>query len=328
MQPVSTPAPTAAPATPTIDARISGIARGFLDDLDTNPDPDQISAESPPEEGAPPETTTEAPEQEAETPTPETAVPMVEVDVDGEKFLIPEKVKHRVMADKDYRQKTMEVAATKKQLEQLTATATQLAQQAQQMAPYHAQLFAMQDHASYLQQRLQTQELAQDPVEYNRVQGELAILLHNKDRYAHGLRQQMSMLDEEQAKIAQHQLSLEAPKLFEQFPDLQKPESREKLAKYVRDAGLPERAIQFLNYSAAGTSLAWKAHQYDVMVADQAKAKARLAEKTKTLPAATQSSRAGDSGAKDRQLHNEWQKRGGKWNDPAFGQLLRNKSRG
>lgn len=319
--PQPAPAAVAQAAAPSIDERVSNIAQGFLADLESNPDPDQIPEESPQDggdgEGNPPPVETEAQEQpEAEKPSPET--PMVEVDVDGVKYNVPEAVKHRVMADKDYRQKTQEVSALRKHYEQVTATATQLAQQAQQLAPYHAQLFAMENHANFLAQQLRSQELASDPVSYNRVQGELSILLHQKDKFAAGLQQQTQKLTEEQNKLRAHQLQIDAPKLFATFPELQKSETQQKLAQYVRDEGLPEEAIAFLNFSAAGTRMAWKAHQYDVMVADQAKAKAKLAEKAKTLPAANPSSRAVDTSAKDKQDRKDWQKRGAKWNDPSF----------
>src|SRR5688572_26161599 len=162
--PQTAAASPAAPEAPqTIDERIGNIAQGFLSDLETNDDPDQIHEESPqqaveePQPEAPPEA-----DQEAEKPIPE--IPLVEVDIDGEKYQIPEKVKHRVMADKDYRQKTMELSATRKQMEQLTATAAQLAQQAQQMAPHHARLYSLDNQAQYLNQRLQSQELQSDPV--------------------------------------------------------------------------------------------------------------------------------------------------------------------
>jgi hypothetical protein len=54
------------------------------------------------------------------------------------------------MADKDYRQKTMATAEQRKQLETLTATAERTIQQAQQMAPYIAQLNQMDSHAQRL----------------------------------------------------------------------------------------------------------------------------------------------------------------------------------
>jgi predicted chitinase len=160
------------------------------------------------------------------------------------------------------------------------------------------------------------------------VQGELAILLHNKDRFAQGLHQEVSKFTAQQQELRAKQLALDAPKLFEDFPDLKKPEAQQQLAQYVGEAGLPQEAIEFLNYSAPGVRLAWKARQYDLMVKDQAASRAKLQEKTKTLPAATQSSRAAESGAKDKQLRETWKKSGGKISDPAFDQLLRSKLRG
>jgi hypothetical protein len=329
-------APAAAPAAPaqpiqpqeiqTNDEAIGSFARGFLSDLETNQDPNhpneaQAPVEDAPVEEAPPE----APELEAETPA-EPEVPLVEVDIDGEKYSIPEKVKHRVMADKDYRQKTMEVAAQRKQLEQHQATAQKLVEQAQQMAPLHARLFQMDAHAEHLSKLLQSQELSADPLQFNRVQGELAILLRNRDQFAQGVQHQSSQFQAQQHQLRLDKLALDTPKLFEEFPDLQKPESRQKLSKYADDQGLPPEAMDFLNYSAVGTKLLHKAALYDQMVADQAKAKAKLSEKVKTLPAA-QTGRAADKGAKDKQLQEQWQKNGGKLNDPAFTALLRSKLR-
>lgn len=317
------------------DERISSYAREVLNEIVTDDNTNALNpnlrpgAEQAPEEVAQPEQTEEAPEQpEAETPTPEPEVPLVEVDLEGKKYKVPEELKGRLMADKDYRQKTMALAETRKQLETLTATAQKAFEQAQQMAPYHAQLFQMENRAQELSRALQSQELQADPLTFNRVQGELAILLHNKDRLAAGLQQQMHTLSQEQLALRQKQLAIDAPKLFEQFPEIQKPETQKKLAQYVQDEGLPEEAIEYLNYSAVGTKLVWKAHQYDQMVKDQAAAAKKLSEKVKTLPAATQSSRAGDNGAKDKQLRNSWQKAGGKITDPNFDALLRSKLRG
>jgi glutathionylspermidine synthase len=323
-------APAAAPIQPqeiqSNDEAIGSLARGFLADLETNQDPNHPNEAQAPVEDAPPEEAPpEVPEPEAETPA-EPEVPLVEVDIDGEKYSIPEKVKHRVMADKDYRQKTMEVAAQRKQLEQHQATAQKLVEQAQQLAPYHAKLFQMDAHADHLSKLLQSPELATDPLQFNRVQGELAILLRNRDQFAQGLQQHVNQLDGERAKLRTEKFVQEVPELLKEFPDLAKPESRERLAKYVNEAGLPPEAIDFINYSAASAKLAWKANLYDQMVADQAKAKAKLAEKVKTLPAA-QTGRAADKSAKDKSLQERWQKGGGKINDPAFTELLRSKLR-
>jgi hypothetical protein len=75
-------APAAPAIAPTLDDRIAEHAKGFLEDLDANPDPDQMAALPSEQEQQTPEVDaeTEAPEQEAETPAlPE--VPMVEVDI-------------------------------------------------------------------------------------------------------------------------------------------------------------------------------------------------------------------------------------------------------
>ena len=321
-QPASTPAPQIQQPQSN-DEKIGSFARGFLQEIARDDDPEQLDQDVPPQE--PTETEPEAPE--AETPTPEPEEPIVEVELEGKKATVPEWVKHRMMADKDYRQKTMELSATKKQLEQATAIAGQLAQQAQQMAPYHAQLFQMDNHAQFLQQRLQSGELRDDPMEELRVKSDLSILLRNRDAFAQGLQQHQHQFTQQFQQLRAQQLATEVPKLFEQFPDLQKPEVRNNLTKYVLDEGLPHEAIDFLSYSAAGVKLAWKAHLYDQMMSNQAKAKEKLQEKVKTLPSATPS-RAPQKGAQDQNLRKEWKKGGGKINDPSFDALLRSRLRG
>lgn len=323
------PAGAPAPAPQSNDEAISQYASGFLRDLESNDNPESLDPNEAPEVEAPPQSEPEAPEveQEAETPA-QPEIPLVEVELDdGEKVLVPEKVKHRMMADKDYRQKTMALSAEKKQVEQMTAKVAEITQQAQQLAPYYAQLHQMDSRANYLQRALQSPELAADPLAFNSAQSELAILLHNRTQFANGLEQQQSQLTQQQNQLRAQQLALEAPKLFETFPDLQKPETQQKLAEYVRSEGLPQEAIDFLNYSAAGVKLAHKARLYDEMVAEQARSRAKLKETVKTLPPATSSSRAADSGAKDKSLRETWKKNGGNINDPAFSELLRSKIR-
>ena len=310
----------------TNEEAIGSFARGFLADLESHPDADEPRSneveEAPQVEAETPES-----EPEAETP-PQPEIPLVEVDIDGEKFQIPEKVKHRVMADKDYRQKTMELSASRKQLETLTATAAQVAQQAQQLAPYYAQLHQMDSRAQYLQQAMQQARANQDPLAFNEAQGELGILLHQRTQFANGLQGEVSRLTAAQQEIRLKQLQADLPALVQEVPEITKPETRQKLASYASEQGLPQEALDYLNYSAVGTKLLWKAQQFDAMKAQSESAKKTLQEKTKTLPAATPSSRVPDKGAQSKQLSEQWQKRGGKINDPAFDQLLKAKLRG
>jgi hypothetical protein len=305
------------------EEKIGSFARGFLQEIESNEDTEQNGE---PEEAQPQAEEAEVTEEpEAETPPPEPEEPTVEIELEGKKAKIPEWVKHRVMADKDYRQKTMEVAAERKQLEQLMATATQSAQQAQALAPYHAQLQQMDSHLQFLNQKLQSGELREDPIAENRAMSEMAILMRNRDHLANGIQQETSRLDIQQKSLRAEKLKLEAPKLLQEFPELAKPEIQQKLAQYVQNEGLPQEAIEFMNFSAPGVKLAWKAHQYDVLIAEQAKAKEKLNEKVKGLPAA-QTSRA-PKGAQDKTLLEKWQKGGGKMNDPAFSELLKQRLR-
>ena len=314
-------APAPVRDTRPVDDRIADVAQGFLAELDANPDPDLEPQEAPPVEAQ------EQPEEppEAETPPPE--IPLAEIEFDGEKFSVPEKLRGRFMADKDYRQKTMELSAQRKEVEQLSATARNLTAQAQQMAPYHAQLMMMDNRQAYLVQQMQQAKANSDPLAFSEAQGELGILLHQKSELSNGLKAEQQRLDAQMNEVRARQLALDAPKLFEQVPELGNVETRHKLSQFARDEGLPHEALEFLNWSAAGTKLVWMAHQYTVQKAEQEKAQKKLKEQVKTLPSAGPSSRAADPGANDKQLRGQWQKRGGKINDPAFDQYLRSKLR-
>lgn len=326
--------PQVAPAAPpqSNDEAIGSFARGFLAGIENDDDPDQmqhgIDEEAPQEavDETPPE---EGEQQEAEQATPETPeIPVVEVEIDGETFQVPEKLKGRLMADKDYRQKTMALAEQRKSYDQMTAKVQQLAEQAQQMAPYHAQLFAMDNRANQLQQALSSQQLADDPIEYNKTQGELAILLRNRDQFAAQLGQAQTHFQQQFQAMQAQKLAAEAPALFEEIPALKEEPTRQSLVKYLGENGADDQVLGYINFSVLGTKLAYKAMQYDRMVADQAKARTKLAEKVKTTPPVAAQSRVPVANAQDKQLQKDWKKGGGKLHDPAFSALLRNKLRG
>ena len=319
-------------AAPEAPATIKDLATGFLDDLDRNTDPNQMEPHPAPVEeveASEGETPEEAEEQEAEEATPEAPeIPMVEVELeDGSKVNIPENIKPHVMRDKDYRQKTMALAEERKAYEQLTATAQHLATQAQQLAPHLAQLHAMDNRANQLHAALQSPQLADDPIEFNKTQGELAILLRNRDQFAYGLNQMQSAFQQQQTQLRLERMNLEAPKLFEEIPDFAKQETRENLGKYVREQGLSDEEFDYLNFSVPGSRLAWKAMQYDRMVKDQAETRKKLSAKVTNTPVAAQSNRAAPAAAQDKKLREQWRKGGGKIHDESFSALLRSKFR-
>lgn len=315
------------------DEKIANFAQGFLEDLEKNDnseslDPDEEGAEEAPEAEA---QTDEAPEQEeAETPPPEPEEPVIEFELeDGKKVNVPEALKPHLMRDKDYRQKTMALAEQRKALEQLTQQAQQVAVQAQQMAPYNAQLYAMDNRAQQLQQSLTNDLLTNDPVEFNRAQGELAILLRNRDQLAAGLHQWQSNLSAQQSDLLMRKLAVDAPKLFEEVPDLAKPEVRESLGKYAHEVGLSPEEIAHANFSVAATRVLWESKQYRQMVKDNAKSAEKLKQQVKSLPPASPSSRApATNEAQVKKLRGEWKKSGGSIHSPTFDAMLNARLRG
>lgn len=322
----------------TNDEKIAQFAQGYLEDVERDDDPDRIEvdteaeqSEQPEQEASPEEEQAEEPKaEEAETPPQEPEEPVVEFELeDGKKLKVPEALKPHLMRDKDYRQKTMALAEQRKALEQLTTQAQQVATQSQQMAPYYAQLYAMENRANQLGQLLTNELMTNDPLEFNKAQGELAILLRNRDQLAAGLQYQQNALNEQQNKLLKERLALDAPKLFEEVPDLAKPGAGSELAKYLASQGLTEAEMFQVDYSTRLAKLGWKAKQYDQMVKDNAKNAEKLKQQVKSLPPVSLTSRASaDADAQSKKLHKDWKKSGGKVSSPVFDQLLRERLRG
>ncbi len=324
-----------APVPQTNDEKIGSFARGFLEDLESNQDTERLDPNDQPEEEVEQQPEGEAEPQEevqeeAEEATPqEPEIPMVEVELeDGKKVQVPEDVKPHIMRDKDYRQKTMALAEQNKAVAQLRQQVEQVAQLAEQLAPFNAQLFAMDNHAQQIQQSLTRELLQSDPIEFNRLQGELSLLYRNRDVLAANLDRQKAYIAEQSAEVRYRQLAAEAPKLFEEIPELAKPEVREQLGGWVKSQGLNQEEINYIGFSPAATKIAWKARQFDLMQKQQAASKQKLQTQAKTAPTVGKTSRAVDDGAKVKQLRHEWKKSGGSIQDEAFDQLLRHKLRG
>lgn len=346
MEPSQTMQQQAAPQqyTPTapkapVEDRISAFSQGFLADVEKNDDPDgferaeEVEAEESQEEQQPQEEQPqeqEHPAPEAEEATPEPDEPVIEFELeDGKKVQVPEALKPHLMRDKDYRQKTMALAEQRKTLEQLTTQAQQVATQSQQMAPYFAQLYAMDNRANQIQQALTNDLMTNDPVEFNRAQGELAILLRNRDQLAAGLNQFQSQISAQQSELLMKKLAVDAPKLFEEIPEIQKPETQAALRKVAEEAGFSEIEIAHINYSVPAVRLLWEALQFRRMKADSKKAAEALKKQVKTLPPVAPTSRAQvDAKAQSEKLRKQWRKDGGKVTSESFDQLLRNRLRG
>ena len=318
------------------DEKIGSFARGFLDDLERNQDSAQLDpnddgqeAQEQQEPQAEPQAE-EQPQEEAEEATPQEAeVRLVEVELeDGKRVQVPEELKPHIMRDKDYRQKTMALADQSREVAQLRQKAEQVAQMAEQLAPYNAQLFAMDNHAQQIQQSLTQELLNSDPIEFNRRQGELSLLYRNRDVLAANLDRYRANIAEQTAEVRYKQLAAEAPKLFEEIPELAKPEIREQLGGWVKSQGLNQEEINYIGFSPAATKIAWKARQFDLMQKQQAASKAKLQTAAKVSPTAGNTSRAPDAGAKEKQLRAEWKKGGASVQDDRLADILRHRLRG
>lgn len=316
-----------------VDEAIGSFARGFLSDLERNPDVDSPRTEEiqQQQEQQQPEGEVEAEEveqPEAEAPSREPEIPLVEIELeDGQKYQVPEKLKGHFMRDKDYRQKTAEIAQERKQLGQATATANQVIAQARQMAPYFAQLTSMDNQMQQMVKALQSPELQQDPVEFNRVQSALVMLRMDREQFAGQLGQYQQQVQEQQNRLRGEALAAAMPKLREAIPSIESPQTQKALREQAVSEGFSEAEMDYIAFSPTAIKTLWKAREYDRLIAEQKASASKLQQKVKTLPAA-QASRAPDKGAQSQQLEREWKKGGGKINDPAFDALLRQRLRG
>lgn len=305
---------------PSVDDRIAAAANSFMDALDEpaiQPGPQEAPAEeveTPQEPEAPAEA-----EPEAETPQPELA----EIEYEGKQYKVAPELRSAFLRHADYTQKTQEAAASRKSAEQMTLAAQNAIAQAQQLAPYFAQLHSMQAQAQAIRQSLTPQLRDNDPIGYNTALSEYNMLTNSIQQSSGQLEQVTQQHRAQLHAVRQAAWNEQAPALIKEFPELAKPEAVRALQEYVVNSGLPQEAIDFINYSAPAAKVFWKAQQYEKLVAEQAKAKASLKSKTQGVPPVKPTGRAPDKEAQIKKLQGDWKKSGGKMTDQNLDQLLR-----
>ena len=112
------------------------------------------------------------------------------------------------------------------------------------------------------------------------------------------------VLQERAQQFAQAQsqrLAAEAPALFEEIPALKEESVRTNLVRYLREQGADDQALGYIDFSTFGTKIAFKAQQYDRMVAELQKSKVKLAEKVKAAPPVASQSRVPNVNAQEKQ---------------------------
>jgi hypothetical protein len=305
-----------------VDSKIDAFANSFLEEIDRNDDPDQIDEyddEEPVEQQAAQEETEETEEPGAETPTEEAQ--LVEVEFEGKKYNLPPELRVALLSQADYTRKTQEVAASRKSFEAMSHGVQQAAQLAQQLAPLNAQLFSMQGEAQRMRQML-TRELADsDPIQFNMIQGQLGLLQQDIQLFGGQLQQATNDFDAQMQQVRQQSMAEGLPALRKVIPDIDKPETRNAIAKYAIEKGLPAEALDFVRFSPVAVELIWKANKYEEMLAKQAKSQKSIQEKVKGLPAVKSTARPNGT-QETKQARDQWRKGGGSIHDPNFDKIL------
>lgn len=306
----------------SVDERIAQVGNNFLDGLDEHQDPNQTQEaveEAPAEEAPlPVENEEQPPEAEAE---PE--IELREIEYEGKQYKVAPELREAFLRQSDYSRNIAQVKASQKNVEQMTLAASQVLQAAQQLAPVHAKLHSMQSQAQALYQQLTPQLRAEDPIGYNTTQGDLNLLIREIDQGTGFLNHATQQLAAQQENVRKQLMQEQLPALIKDIPDIQKAETRDALATYAVETGLPQEALEFMKFSPPAVRLLWESMQYRKLMKDQAKAQASLKSKVAGVPGVKPTGRAADQGAQVKQAQAAFRKGGGKLNDGNLDALLK-----
>jgi len=148
------------------------------------------------EEGTPEEEQAEAEEEEAEPD-------LVEIEVDGESYKVPEALKDKIMLQADYTRKTQEVAEQRKQVEMAAQQLQQQATMQQQSLAEYAQLMALDNQLQQFQTVDWNALYDSDPAEFVRLKEARRDLIDNRTGLANkiGAIQQQQMAEQQQHRV-------------------------------------------------------------------------------------------------------------------------------
>lgn len=217
-------------------------------------------------------------------PTEQAEPELVEVDIDGEMWQVPAKLKDRIMAEKDYTAKTTEVANTRRALELQQKEVVLFQEQRnfeQSIAP---DLDRLKMFDAYIQHTktstnwasLTTDQIVRAKLELDQLteqRAELAQALNAKHKdFTDKLNGERSKLKESAKEV----LSKAIPNWSD--------ETKASVEKYAQSMGYPEIAVQ--NMSALDSQIAWKAMQYDKLKAETKSAVKKAADAPVIAPTA------------------------------------------
>lgn len=213
---------------------------------------------------------------------------LVEIDVDGETWKVPPKLKDRFMAEKDYTAKTTEIANTRRALDLQAKEVALFQEQRAFEKSIEADVDRLKMFDAYIQHTksstnwasLTTDQVVRAKLELDQLaeqRNELAQTLKGKhNEFSQKLNGERSKLKESAKEI----LSKAIPNWSD--------ETRSSVEKYAQSLGYAEVAVQ--NMSALDAQIAWKAMQYDKLKAETKNAVKKAADAPVIAPTARKNS--------------------------------------
>lgn len=239
-----------------LDAKLEAKFGMFEERVREEPEQPQ----EPPQEAPTGEDVAAKPESGKEEPE------LVEIDVDGEIWQVPPKLKERFMAQKDYTSKTTEVANTRRALEaQQKEIALFREQRAfeESVASDLDHLKMMDAYVQHVEKNTEWAKLTTDQIVRARL--ELDQLRTQRSELAKALQAKQNEFNQKISNEREKLKKESAEVVAKAIPNWND-ETRGAVEKYVQSMGYPEVAIPHM--SALDYQVAWKAMQYDKIKAE------------------------------------------------------------
>lgn len=231
--------PAQNPAEETPDTSVGDSLRRFLaqENGEEVPQDEAPSAPAPTEEAAP---EGEAPaEQEPEAPAAEPEI--AEIEVDGETFKVPAKLKDGYLRQADYTKKTQMLAEERKATEAMKAATEQAYAVAQQFGPALAEFHSLQQRGEQFNKLDWNALYEQDPILHNKLKLESQENWIKFQNLSTLLSRAPQALEELNARALAAEVARNAPKALEWVPDLEK--RRDELISVGREYGYSDQEL-------------------------------------------------------------------------------------
>lgn len=209
---------------------------------------------------------------QAETETQETPPDVEEIELDGEKFALPKKVRDAILRQGDYTQKTQEVAHQRKALELQDQTNRARALENQFATSVRPEIEKLTQLDAYLKQY--------DGLDWNSMNVEEMVRnKHQRDQLVESKQKLLSDINQKKGewdgkvKTAKQEVLAKANELLKSSIPTWSPETAKKVSDYAVSKGFTQSEVDAIIEPRYVETL-FKSMQYDDLVAKKATAKA------------------------------------------------------